>query len=95
MKCYNRLSQLGLSSGASINSVLAKMPLGSIAMIYSMEENLVSGLPVTQQCNLIIFKTGYVFMVLVHNIWTGALYTATYNDVNTVGKFVQLAMVTS
>ena len=88
---YTTLDQLGLSSGCSINDVLAKMEYGSVAFFYNVTGGeMVTGLPIDNQCNVIIFKTN-TFMAIVHDIWSGIMYTSTYSDTNTINGWKHLS----
>lgn len=87
---YNDLSQLGLSEGASINNLLAKMPAPSVGVFYCLSKSI-TGLPFDTQCMVTIFKNGSPFRIEVQDIWSGRTYVAIYSG-GTVGKFVEYAL---
>ena len=87
---YNDLSQLGLSTGASIKDILAKMPTMSIGVFYCISKSITE-LPFDTQCIVTIFKTGTPFRIEVQDIWSGRTYVATHSN-GTVGKFVEYAL---
>lgn len=87
---YNDLSQLGLSEGASINNLLAKMPVPSVGVFYCLSKSI-TGLPFDTQCMVTIFKNGSPFRIEVQDIWSGRTYVATYSN-KTVGEFVEYAL---
>lgn len=87
---YNDLSQLGLSTGASINNLLAKMPAPSVGVFYCLSKSI-TGLPFDTQCMVTIFKNGDPFRIEVQDIWSGRTYVAIYSG-GTVGKFVEYAL---
>ena len=87
---YNDLSQLGLSAGASINNLLAKMPAPSVGVFYCLSKSI-TDLPFDTQCMVTIFKNGSPFRIEVQDIWSGRTYVATYSG-GTVGKFVEYVL---
>lgn len=87
---YNDLSQLGLSTGASINNLLAKMPAPSVGVFYCLSKSI-TGLPFDTQCMVTIFKNGDPFRIEVQDIWSGRTYVATFSK-GTVDKFVEYAL---
>lgn len=87
---YNDISQLGLSTGASIKDILAKMPTKSIGVLYCLSKSITE-LPFDTQCVVTIFKNGNPFRIEVQDIWSGRTYVAIYSG-GTVGKFVEYAL---
>lgn len=87
---YNDISQLGLSTGASIKDILAKMPTKSIGVLYCLSKSITE-LPFDTQCVVTIFKNGDPFRIEVQDIWSGRTYVAIYSG-GTVGKFVEYAL---
>lgn len=85
---YTNLAQLGLSNGCHINDVIGKMEKDSVAFFYNVASGgtTIVGLPVNDQCNVVIFKTD-VFMVQVHNIWSGAMYASMHNSSGIIGEW--------
>ena len=86
---YTKLSNLGLSDGATVNDILPKMTSPSIGFFYVFSDNI-KNLPITSQANLIIFKAGSACDVIERSIWTGTTHFGKYSGTNTVGSWVQL-----
>lgn len=87
---YNNISQLGLSSGVSIQDLLAKMPAPSIGIFYCLNKNI-TGLPFDTQCVVTVFKQAQPFRIEVQDIWSGRTYVAKFSN-DTVNGFVEYAL---
>lgn len=87
---YNNISQLGLSSGVSIQDLLAKMSAPSIGIFYCLSKNI-TGLPFDTQCVVTVFKQAQPFRIEVQDIWSGRTYVAKFSN-DTVNGFVEYAL---
>ena len=86
---YTKLSELGLSDGATVNDILANMAVPALGFFYVFNGGI-SGLPITTQANLIVYKAGTACDIVERSIWTGESYFGKYGGANIVESWIKI-----